>query len=76
MQCTRKTLHLQLVAAGQLLVVCGKLSWCTSKVCGGYCGPSKLRSAERFDILEGSWEKLPTMLEVGRLLKQFKQCNT
>eukprot|EP00438_Fugacium_kawagutii_P006975 Skav233372 [mRNA] locus=scaffold1038:22017:42926:+ [translate_table: standard] len=33
-------------------------------VCGGYCGPSKLRSAERFDILEGSWEKLPTMLEV------------
>lgn len=33
-------------------------------VCGGYCGALKLRSAERFDVLEESWEKLPMMLEV------------
>jgi hypothetical protein len=35
------------------------------QVCGGYCGALKLRSAERFDVLEESWEKLPMMLEAN-----------
>ena len=39
------------------------ISSATSQVCGGYCGPKKLRSAERFDVLDESWEKLPMMLE-------------
>lgn len=39
---------------------------CTGSVyvCGGYSGAVKLRSAERFNPVEGSWEMLPAMLQV------------